>query len=449
MGVNSTVGIAPGALPLFGHALPLLYDPLGFLISLPDHGDLVHIRIGPLKAIVVCRPELVRQVLLNDRMYDKVGPIFDRSREAFGNGLASCPHSQHRRQRRLVQPAFHPARFPGYAQVMTKHIAELTASWQHGQILDVLTEMMTLSGKIAIETMFSDALPAAALQTVLNDFNTILSGIYIHTIVPPQLDKFLIVGNRRFYQARARTHKVIRRVITTHRANGADSGDLLSTLLTAPDPTENDSLSDNEIVDQVMTFFLAGSETTANTLAWALYLLAHHPDVAGQLHAEADAVLAGAAARFDDLPKLQLAGRVILETLRMYPPAWSLPRTASTDTSLGGHPIPAGTILVWSPYLIHHLPDVYPDPDRFDPDRWTEGHPAPPPREAFIPFAAGARKCIGDTFARTEATLALATLASRWRLQLLPGQRVRPSRSVVLYPRGLRMRATRRANGAG
>jgi pentalenene oxygenase len=326
---------------------------------------------------------------------------------------------------------------------MTRHITALTTSWQDGQILDVLTEMMTLSGRIAIETMFSDALPSAALRPVLNDFNTILTGIYIHTIVPPQLDKFLIVGNRRFSQARARMHQVIHRVIATHRASGADSGDLLSTLLTAPDPTENESLSDAEIVDQVMTFFLAGSETTANTLAWASYLLAHHSDVEHQLHTEADAVLGGATARFDDLPKLELAGRVVLETLRMYPPAWSLPRTASIDTSLGGHPIPAGTILVWSPYLIHHLPDVYPDPDRFDPDRWTEGHPAPP-REAFIPFAAGARKCIGDTFAITEATLALATLAARWRLQLLPHQHVRPSRSVVLYPRGLRMRATQR-----
>jgi pentalenene oxygenase len=239
-------------------------------------------------------------------------------------------------------------------------------------------------------------------------------------------------------------HQVIHRVIATHRASGADSGDLLSTLLTAPDPTENESLSDAEIVDQVMTFFLAGSETTANTLAWAMYLLAHHPDVEHQLYTEADAVLGRAAAGFDDLPKLKVAGRVVLETLRMYPPAWSLPRTASTDTSLGGHPIPAGTILVWSPYLSHHLPDVYPNPDRFDPDRWCEGHPAPPPREAFIPFAAGARKCIGDTFAITEATLALATLATRWRLQLLPNQHVRPSRSVVLHPRGLRMRATQR-----
>ena len=444
MGTAPTVGIAPGALPLFGHTLSLLYDPLGFLTSLPNHGDLVRIQIGPFEAIVVCTPELVRQVLLDDRIFDKAGPVFDRARDAFGDGLATCPHGMHRRQRRLVQPAFHPARFPGYAQVMSKHIAEVTASWQHGQVLDVLSEMMTLTTRIAVETMFSDELSSAVLQAVFNDFSTILAGIYTRTIVPPPLDKFLIVGNRRFNRARVRLREVIGRVITDHRANGTDCDDLLSTLLSARDRTESQGLSDSEIVDQVTTFFLAGSETTANALAWAVYLLARHPDVAHQLHAEVDAVLGGTAARFEDLPKLQLAGRVVTETLRMYPPAWTLARTATTDTRLGEHPIPAGSILFYSPYVLHHLPDLYPDPHRFDPDRWTDGHSTPPPREAFIPFAAGARKCIGDTFAVTEATMALATLAARWRLELLPGRHVRPSRSVVLHPRGLQMLATSR-----
>ncbi|MBV9314331.1 MAG: cytochrome P450 [Pseudonocardia sp.] len=444
MRTESRAGIAPRALPLFGHTLPMLYDPLVFLTSLPAHGDLVRIRIGPFEATVVCTPELVRQVLLNDRVFDKAGPFFDCAREAFGDGLATCPHDLHRRQRRLVQPAFHPARFSGYAQVMTKHIAEVTESWQHDQVLDIFSEMMTLTVRIAVEIMFSDTLPSAVLQAVFNDFNTILADIYIRTIVPPTLDKFLIVGNRRFNRARNRLRKITRRVITDHRTDGADRDDLLSTLLTVRDPTENQGLSDTEIVDQVITFFVAGFESTATVLAWAVYLLACHPEVEQRLHAEVDAVLGGRAACFDDLPKLQLTGRVITETLRMYPPVWSLARTTTTDTHLGGHPIPAGTILICSPYLLHHLPDVYPDHDRFDPDRWIDGHPAQPPREAFIPFAAGARKCIGDTFAVVEATLAVATLAARWRLRLLPSRHVRPSRSVVLYPRGLRMCATPR-----
>ncbi|HET9256155.1 MAG TPA: cytochrome P450 [Pseudonocardiaceae bacterium] len=444
MRTESTVGSAPGAWPLVGHTPSLLYNPLRFVTSLPAHGDLVRIRIGPFEAIMVCAPELVRQVLLNDRVFDKDGPIFDRTRAAFGDGLATCPNGPHRRQRRLAQPCFHPARLPGYAEVMTKHIATITASWRDGQVLDVLSEMMTLTARTAVETLFSDALPPAMLGAVLNDFNALLGGIYTRTVVPPPLNKLLIVSNRRFNRARVRLREIIGRVIADHQANNADRGDLLSALLSARDPADSQGLSDTEILDQVMTFFLAGSETTADVLAWAVFLLAGHPDVEHQLHAEVDAILGGAAARFEDLPKLTLTGRVVTETLRVYPPAWTLARTATTDTHLGGHRIPAGSILFYSPYLLHHLPELYPDPDRFDPGRWTDGHRASPPREAFIPFAAGARKCIGDTFALTEATLALATLAARWRLRLPPGGRVHPARSVLLHPRGLRMRATPR-----
>ncbi len=445
MRTGSTVATAPGALPLLGHTLSLLRSPLRFLTSLSAHGDLVRIRIGPIEGIVVCTPELVRHVLLNDRIFDRDGPFFDRNREAFGDGLATCPHRLHRRQRRLVQPAFHPARLPCYAQVMTKHIDEVTGSWQDGQILDVLSEMMTLTARTAVEAMFSDALPSAALGAVLNDFNTILASIYTRVLIPPPLDKLLIVKNRRFGRARVRLRRIIGRVITDRRASGVDRGDLLSTLLTARDPADRQGLSDTEIVDQVITFFLAGSETTATALAWAVHLLADHPEIERQLHAEVDAVLAGAVARFEDLPKLKLTSGVVTETLRMYPPAWTLARTTTIDTHLGGHPLPAGSLLFYSPYLLHHRPDLYPDPDNFNPDRWTDGHPARPARDAFIPFAGGARKCIGDTFAVTEATLALATLAARWRLRLLPGRHVYPARAVLLHPHGLRMRATLRS----
>ncbi|HEX4101609.1 MAG TPA: cytochrome P450 [Pseudonocardiaceae bacterium] len=436
-------GTAPGALPLLGHTLPLLRNPLQFLASLPTCGDLVRIRIGPVEAIVVCKPELIRQVLLNDRVFDKGGPLLDRGREMLGDGLATCPHSLHRRQRRLTQPAFHPTRLPGYAQMMTKHITDVTGSWQDGQVLDVLPEMMTLTTRTVVETMFSDALPPAVLGAVLDDFSAVLARIYKRAFMPPALDSLAIFGNRRYDRARLRLRQIIGRVVTERRASRADRGDLLSILLAASDPTDGQGLSDAEIVDQVLTFFIAGSETTAGTLAWAVHLLARHPDIERRLHAEVDAVLAGAAASFEDLPKLELTGRALTETLRLYPPIWISTRTTTTDTHLGGHPIPAGSILAYSTYLLHHRPDLYPDPDRFDPDRWT-GHTAQPPREALIPFGGGPRKCIGDTFAVTAATLALATLAGRWRLRLLPGQHVHPALVPLLHPRGLRMRATAR-----
>ncbi|MGH3773030.1 MAG: cytochrome P450 [Pseudonocardiaceae bacterium] len=366
-----------------------------------------------------------------------------------GDGLASCPHSLHRRQRRLAQPAFHPTRLPGYARVMTKHAAEVTGSWRDGQVLDLIPEMMTLTIRIAVETMFSDALPAALLGAVLDDVNIVVAGVYTRMFIPPPLGKLPLVGNRRYDRALLRLRGIIGRVITERRASGADCGDLLSMLLTAGDPADGQGLSDTEITDQVLTFFLAGSETTADTVAWAVHLLARHPEVEHRLHAEVDAVLAGAPANVEDLPKLELTGRVVTETLRLYPPGWIFTRITTTKTQLGEHLIPAGSVLVYSPYLLHHRPDLYPDPDRFDPDRWADGPTAQLPREAFMPFGGGARKCLGDTFAVTEATLVLATLAARWRLRLLPGQHVHPAWSFALRPRGLRMRTTARSACCG
>jgi pentalenene oxygenase len=351
---------------------------LRFLTSLPARGDLVGIRIGSVEAIVVCAPELIRQVLLNDRIFDKDGPLFDRSREVLGDGLATCPYSPHRRQRRLVQPAFHPTRLRGYAQVMTKHIAEVTGSWRDGQVLDVLPEMMTLSARTAVETMFSDALPPAVLSAVFDDFDTVLAGMYTRTLTPPSLDKLPLFWNRRYDRARLRLRGIIGRVITERRASGADRGDLLSMLLAARDPTDGQGLSDAEITDQVLTFFLAGSETTAVTVAWAVHLLAQHPDIEHRLHAEVDAILAGAAASVEDLPKLELTGRVLTETLRLYPPVWVLPRITTTDTHLGGHPIPAGSTIVYSPYLLHHRPDLYPDPGLTSTPHNRRARPSPP-----------------------------------------------------------------------
>ncbi|MGH3849267.1 MAG: cytochrome P450, partial [Pseudonocardiaceae bacterium] len=267
MTTECAAGTAPGALPLLGHILPLLHNPLRFLTSLPTRGDLVGIRIGHIKAIAVCTPELTRQVLLNDRIFDKGGPFFDRGREILGGGLITCPHGMHRRRRRLVQPTFHPTRLPIYAQVMTKQVAEVTGSWRDGQVLDVLSEMLTLTARTLVETMFSDGLPPALLGAVLDDFTTVLAGAYRRILLPPQLVRLLISGNHRYDRARLRLRGNIGRVITDRRVSGADRGDLLSTLLTVSDPADNQGLSDTEIIDQVMTFFLAGSETTAMSLA--------------------------------------------------------------------------------------------------------------------------------------------------------------------------------------
>ncbi|MGP3922106.1 cytochrome P450 [Streptomyces sp. 8N616] len=449
----SAAPAAPGTLPLLGHAVALLRNPLPFFASLPASGDLVQVRLGPQRVYVVCDPELTHQVLRDERTFDKGGLIFNRIREALGNGLGTCPHSEHRRQRRLTQPAFHPARLPGYARVMTEQISAVTGSWRDGRTVDVFPDMQAITARTLVATMIAGAaLTDTAFTEMLEDLNRTQKGFYKRMFMPPPLDRLPVLGNRQYDRARARIRRNISSIIADYRASGTDHGDLLSTLLAARDPVASngagEGLSDTELIDQCTTFFFAGTETTASLLAWALHLVAHHPGIEEQLHAEADSVLAGGAATYDDLPRLEVTSRIITETLRLYPPGWLLTRTTTRDTRLGGHPLPAGATVAYSAYLIHHRADLYPDPERFDPDRWKNGRDATrPPRGTLLPFGEGARKCIGDVFATTEATLGLATIAARWRLEPVPGAQVRPSLGSILSPRGLHMRPTPRTSG--
>ncbi|WP_234334646.1 cytochrome P450 [Streptomyces sp. NRRL B-1347] len=438
---------APGALPLLGHLPPLLQDPLSFLTSLPDYGNLVQIRLGPRAAVVVCDPKLTRQILVDDHTFDKGGPLIDRAREVLGNGLASCPHQEHRRQRRLVQPAFHPARLPEYARTMTTRATAVIQSWQDGQVLDVLAEMMTITSATVTESL-SNGFTAPQMRQAAADSNTFIAGLYRRMLLAP-LNWLPTPGNRRYQQARTRLWRTIDTMIVQARANSADHGDLLSALLAARDPVgaatpDRQGLSDSEIRDIALGLLITGTEGPAVALAWALHLISDHHALEQRLHAEVDTVLTDGTARVEHLPKLELTGHIITEALRLYPPAWMLTRTVATDTDLGGHRLLAGTTVIYSPYLIHRRSDVYEHPDRFDPDRWNTSQHRPPPRHAFIPFGAGTRKCPGDTYAIAETTLTLATIAAHWRLHPFPGQHVRPAPSALLKPHGLRMRATPR-----
>ncbi|MFG3039788.1 cytochrome P450 [Streptomyces sp. NPDC048330] len=436
-----SIPTAPRALPLLGHVVPLLRDPLAFLNSLPAHGDLVRIRLGPLGIVVICDPELTRRALLDDRVFDKGGPLYDRLREVIGDGVVSCPHQEHRRLRRLSQPAFHAARLPDYARIMSACVRETTDSWSAGQILDVPAEMMATSSRIITATLFSDTLSPAEHGRLVGDVTTVVESLYRRMFLIPPLDRLPTPGNRAHLSARARLHATVERLIAERRADGADHGDLLSSLVAAHDPEDDrPGMTGAEISDTIVSFVLAGIESTAATLSSAVDLLARHPDVEQRLHDEVDSVLGAAPATHADVPRLPLTGRVVTETLRLRPPGWFFTRAVTADTDLGGYLLPAGTSVAYSPYLIHHRPDLYPDPEAFTPDRWASPHPQPP-RHAFLPFAAGARKCIGDSFSMVEATLALATIASRWRLEHLADHRGRLAAAVTLELRDLHMRA--------
>jgi cytochrome P450 len=444
---------APGAVPILGHALPILYDPLRFLRTLPPCGDLVEIRVGPVKAIVVCDPNLTRQILIEDRVFDKGGPLFDRAREIAGNGLITCPYRDHRRQRRLLQPAFHHSRFPGYTQAMLREITAVTGSWRDGQAIDVLSETMKIGTRVLLALMLGSTLSSATLDETIGHVSTWVTYLYQSMFLRPPLDRLPLPSIRRFAHANNSLRTILTRLIQDRRADRTDHADLLSLVLTSPDTgngpacARNDdlALSDAEIIDQLITFFVAGTESTGMTLAWALDLLARHPDIQQRLQAETDALSPGPV-RFDDLPALALTHQVVTETLRMYPPVWFLTRKTTSDSRLGAHPVPAGTTFIFSPYLIHHRPDLYPDPDRFDPDRWTTTRTSP--RDAFIPFGGGARTCIGDIFALTEIALALATITAHWHLQPSTDHPPRPVRGIGLSPQRFTLHVTSRHPGA-
>ncbi|MGW0825287.1 cytochrome P450 [Streptomyces sp. NPDC002845] len=450
--LTPAAGTVPGAIPVLGHALALLRAPLPFLRSLPAHGDLVQLRFGPQRAYMVCTPELTHQVLTNDHTFDKGGPVIDRIRETIGNGVGTCPRSEHRRQRRLVQPAFTAARLADYAPIMTREITAVTERWQPGQTIDVLADMQALTGRILVSTMFA-GIAEHRITAIIDSLNAAQDGFLTRVALPTTADKLPLPAQRRSRKARAHLRHLLGGIIDQRRSDphGEDHGDLLSTLLASPDssPEAEPDLTTNQIIDQCLNFFFAGTETAATLMTWSLHLIALNPDIEQQLHAEADQVLAGAPATYQDLPRLELARRIIIETLRLYPPGWILTRTTTQDTRLAGRLLSAGTPVVYSPYLIHHHPDVYPNPEEFAPDRWKDNNPSTqPPHGAFVPFGGGARKCIGDNYGIIEATLALASIAARWQLDHAPGTRVRPTARISLSPRGLSMIAIPRFSRA-
>lgn len=421
--------------------------PLPFLESLPALGDVVRIRIAAESMALVCTPELTQHVLRHDRVHDKGGAFFERGHETFGNSVVICPHAEHRRQRRLCQPAFGAGHLAHYGTIMTEEIARVVEPWRPGVPIDVLAAMYTMSSRVLVRSVFGTDISPVDQADCLADMHTVLSGMYRRVLAPGWVNALPTKGNRRYDRAGRRLRATITRVAADRRHTDRDGDDLISALLSARDDDAPgaDRFSDPEIVDQVVTFFVGGTESTANTVAWALHLVAGDPEVEAALHAEVDGVLTDATATFADLPHLPVTERVIMETLRMYPPVWFLTRRVTEPCVLGGFALPAGATVALSPYLLHHLPDVFPEPHRFRPDRWRTGSANTRPTGAFLPFGAGRRKCIGDNFGFNEARIALATVAARWRLRPVPGTRPRPGIAALMAPRDLHLHATPRS----
>lgn len=431
-------GRAPGGWPVLGHVPALLRRPLELLDSLPAHGDLVEIRLGPRPAFIVCHPDLARRVLTDLRGFDRTGPVYDRLRAAMGGGLGTAAYADHRRQRLIMQPAFARQYLREYAAVMEQETAAAMDRWRPGDRLDLVRELFRLTTTVALRTLFSTRLGSPEAERLRQALDVFLRGAYTRALLPAA-GRLPTPGNRRYERALAQWRAQVATLIGGYRHSagehsagehgGEEPDDLMSRLLAARDE-QGQGMSASEVADQVAVLMLAGGETTSTAVVWALHLLHEHPEILRRLQAEADTVLDGHVAGWEHLPRLDLTARVVRESLRLFPPAWAIPRTAARDIELAGRTIPAGSLLVFSPYILHRLPGSYPDPARFDPDRWRAG-PAPH-RGSFLPFGAGPTKCIGEEFGRTESTLVLASVTARWNVH--PARTVTPAVRSVLAP---------------
>ncbi|MFD4604748.1 cytochrome P450 [Streptomyces sp. NPDC058464] len=434
-------GTAPGIFPLLGHAISLYRRPLAFLNSLPAHGDLVEIRLGPQRAWMVCHPELAHEVLMDPHTFDKGGPLYDRLGNLMGDGLVTCRQPAHRDKRRLLQPAFRPSHAAAYTELVAEEAESVCEGWQAGGTVPVTEAAMTLTTRVISRVLFSGSLDDTAAAQVRDCLADVVRGLFVRTVVPVDaLFRFPAPANRRYRRALARLHAVIDTVIAERR-RGPTRDDVLGSLLAATRDDGAAALGDQEIHDHLITLLLTGAETSALALAAAFSLLAGHPEAERRLHAELDAVLPGGRRPGPgDLPDLVRTRCVVSETLRHSSPGWLFTRVTTRETELAGRRLPAGATVLYSPYLLHHDPSSFPDPERFDPDRWLPGRPTAGQRRAAMPFSAGNRKCLGDEFAMVEVTVALATIAGRVRLRHLPGYVARtPRPAITLGPRSLVM----------
>ncbi|MGK5632403.1 cytochrome P450 [Streptomyces sp. URMC 123] len=436
--------LAPGRLPLLGHTLALWRRPLRFLESLHTRGDIVRVDLGTRPVYFVTSPEQVREVMVvRARSFDR-GRHADRVRQLFGNGLATSDGAFHQRQRRLVQPAFHRARVADWTGVMERRAREMVDSWRPGQVVPVHRAVGDLVLATFAEAMFASELGRPAVEEMRRSVPVIMRDAVTRAVMPQALDSLPIPVNRRFDAAAARLRHEFDQVIARYRASGADHGDLLSLLLAARDADTGEAMSPEQVRDELVTITVAATETTSAALAWVLHELGRHPEVDRRLHTEISAAVGDGPVRHAAVAGLEYAPRVLNEALRLHAIPLSM-RRAREPVELAGLRVPGGSEVAFSIYALHRHPRLYPEPHRFDPDRWLPERAGRLPRGSFIPFGEGGRKCLGDAFAWAELTVALATVVARWRLVPVGGRAVREIRSVSIpRPSALPMIATPR-----
>jgi len=418
---------------------------------LKTYGNIAHYKFMGTPIVFINDPDYIREILVNQASSFVKERTVRRMKILLGEGLITSDDPIHKRQRRIAAPAFHRQRIAAYADQIVACAATQQKNWQPGQQIDIASASMQLSLEIVARTLFNTAV-TDDIRSINDEVNTIM-GLYNFIVAFPKIESFLhlpIPGITKFRRSKRRLDAIVDRLIREHREAAArgepDKGDLLSMLLSSRDEedTHHAGMSDEQVRDEVLTIFLAGYETVANALTWTWYLLSQNPQAEAKLDAELDAVLGTGPQRrlptLTDYPALRYTEQVFAESMRLYPPAWAMGRMSTKPVVLGPYRIPPGAHFFFSQYIMGRDPQYFPDPLRFDPDRFSIENKATRPRFTYFPFGGGNRQCIGENFAWMEGVFALATIAQRWRMTYLGPAAPEVQAKITLRPKApLRM----------
>ncbi|MDZ4857604.1 MAG: cytochrome P450 [Candidatus Hydrogenedentes bacterium] len=435
---------------LIGSADRISKDRIHFLMHLHrEYGELSRFTVWGQEIYLVTRPDHVKDILVTNHKNFHKSKALEVAKYILGEGLLTSEDELHKRQRRMIQPAFHSQRINTYGEIMIEYAARHADRWEQsgidGHPIDMWQEMMRLTLAIVAKTLFDADVESEAYE--IGEALTTIIGLFERVTHPAAalLTLMPTPRNIKFLRARARIDKTILRIINERRATGEDHGDLLSMLLRAQDEDDGGTMNNKQVRDEVVTIFLAGHETTANALTFGWHLLSESPDAEAKMHAEIDSVLEGRLPTPADLHKLEYTRRVFAEVMRLFPPAYLIGRTVIDDYKLDQYIIPKGAMILLSPFITHRDATYFPNPEKFDPDRFAPEVQAGRHKFAYYPFGGGPRTCIGEPFAWMEGVFLLAVLAQRFQMRTVPGHPMDFDPQITLRPKhGMSMIVTRR-----
>ena len=429
-----------------GHLRSFRKRPTEFLTRLSKLGDVSAFKIAGAQAFLINHPDLIRDLLVTNHAKFMKGRALQRAKGLLGEGLLTSEKEFHLRQRRMIQPSFHRARINEYAKAMIEFGTRMADEWQDGDVRDVDREMMRLTLWIVGKTLFSANVEDEAMQ--VGEAMTTIVSMFNFMVLPFSeiLEKLPLPPIKKLKKARATLNEVIYKIINERRATGEDKGDLLSMLLMAQDEETGGAMTDEQVRDECLTLFLAGHETTANALTWTFYLLSQNPGAEAKFHRELDEVLGGKDITPEDYPRLKYTEQILAESLRLFPPAWTVGRLATEPHEFNGYKIPAKSLVLASPFVMQRDPRFWENADEFIPERWeTLSIKEAGNKFIYFPFSKGVRNCIGEGFAWMEGVLLLAILGRKWKLSLMPEQKIALNPMITLRPKfGMRMRIEQR-----